>query len=182
MNKFRKIFVAVVIMNLIHLLPLGAQITGQEVHIDKVYEINCNGNVIYIAQSNDMYALMDTEWQTKTEFVYNKIDMLDDRIICADEGKLITLFNCFGVQINQQKFKEVSMYMGDEMAGKYFVVNTINKKGLINDKGEILIPLEFDSIDFVSMHKFFYAQKDGNKYYFDFEGNELSFKQSDEKS
>ncbi len=171
---YHKLNIGIVIV--LFSLQIGvAQHTEGKTKIDVVYEISCSGNNLYIAKSDNQFALMNMDWKALTAFKYDKIDLLDQNVLYAVKDNRTSLFNCSGIQITNRAYKRIKTFSDNELKGRYFVINAKDKIGMINEKGELLLPVEFDLIDPMSIHKYLYAEKDGRKYYFDYNGAKLDF-------
>lgn len=172
MKNLKYIFTLVVILSLPQ-TNLFSQTDEESPKIDVVYEVSCMGEPFYIAKSEDQFAIMGTDWNPITAFEYDKIEMLDSRLLYALKGKRSSLYNCKGQKIIDQSFHKVHIYSDQALQGKYFVTNALNKIGVINENGEILIPIEYDRIDPLSIHQYLYAESNGTKHYYDYSGKRL---------
>ena len=152
---------------------LGTHLSVQAQEIKRVFEVNCADQAVYIAEEQGGFTLIDSEWEPIIEEKYDTLSLLDEFLLSAvSEGKQV-LLTCNGNPISPPDMESVYMYADDELRGLYFIRKENGKIGVMNYEGKIIIPLEFDRIEHLSIHKYLFGVKDNTKYYFDYMGNVL---------
>ena len=155
------------------ILFLDFQLSAQVQEIEKIYEVSCSDNVVYIAKEKEGFTLLNTEWEPIIESRYDTISLLDNYVLTAIKSGKQILLTCSGTPISPPDMESVYMYADEKLSGLYFVRKSNGKIGVLNYEGKTIIPLEFDRIEHLSTHKYLFAIKHNEKYYFDYMGNLL---------
>ncbi|MBT8189880.1 MAG: WG repeat-containing protein [Bacteroidia bacterium] len=172
MRNYIKHFISIkVIISMIFVSGMGLSAQGQE--IEKVFQVRCNEQPVYIAKEKEGFNIINDTWEPIIDVRYDTISLLDDFLLSAiSDGKQV-LLTCQGTPVSPQDMESVYMYADDELRGLYFIRNTRDKYGVIDYNGKTIIPFEFERIEHLSIHKYLFAIKNNEKYYFDYMGNVL---------
>ena len=130
-------------------------------------------NDLFFDKQDDFYGLRNIDSDTIIEYKYKDIyDLNEDYFVgVVDSG--VFIFNSNGAKVINDKIKSIEVV--DKNEELCFVVFKDDSFGVLNSKGETIIPFEYSRITFDKDHDLFRVEKnskfvgyislDGNKYF-----------------
>lgn len=140
-----------------------------------LYEVDCAGNILFIIKKDNVLKLLNKDQQPLSDNQYDFIKILKKEMLYGKRNKTPILINCFGEEITDGEYNEITVYYNEDLENRFFVTDHQGKIGLIDGDGNILIPPVYDSIDPMSQHKYLFAKLGEEKVFFDYNGKKIPF-------
>ena len=101
-----------------------------------------------IASKNGKFGMVTNKNKIVYPFEFDSIRVIDYNTLVLKKNNMWTLRDTS--QILYSNFSQWHSYLFD--SGTYFTVKISNKWGVINSKGKVVVPIQFDEIKFPSRH------------------------------
>lgn len=98
---------------------------------------------VAIVAINKKYGAIDTQGHIVVELKYDSIRYISGASLCVELNGKYDILNLRGKKLNDSSFDEVLLRDSP-------IVRTNNKYGLISKYGQIIIPTEYDNIEYIS--------------------------------